>query len=153
MTAACMLAGFAYVSDEALCIDPAQAQITPYPKSLALARSAGRLLGRPDLLEAGLDVGDETIVSPAQLGAEVATGELRLAHVVELVRAEGPPQLVPQPRQRGLAALLSLSFNHYKQPRTSFEVVSSLATGFASWRLEYADPRSAAALLRAELTA
>ncbi len=44
-----------------------------------------------------------------------------------------------------------MSFNHFKEPRESFEVASILAARSSSWRLEYADPLDAAALLRAEL--
>jgi hypothetical protein len=153
LTAACLLHDLDYVSDEALCIHRAGGgEVVPYPRPLALARDAWQLLARSDLSDAGLAVGeDESVVRADQLGARRATGELHVAHIVELRRRAGRTRLVPQPRQRGLALLLSMSFNHFKEPRESFEVASILAAGSSSWRLEYADPLDAAALLRAEL--
>jgi len=154
LTAACLLAGFDYVSDEALCVRGRGPAVAPYAKPLTLARSACALLERVDLGDAGLSVGgDEEMVTVGQLGASVAGGELNLVHIVELSRRHGPARLLPQPRQRGLASLLSMSFNHYKRPRDAFDVASNLAAGCATWRLEYSDPLAAAALLRAELAA
>ena len=155
LTAACLLHDLDYVSDEALCIHRAgRDQVVPYPRPLALDRAAWQLLARTDLGDAGLDVGDdESIVRADRIGPGVASGELRVAHIVELRRRAGRPRLVPLPRQQGLASLLSMSFNHFKEPRESFEVASILAAGSYSWRLEYADPLDAAALLRDELAA
>jgi hypothetical protein len=154
LTAACLLRGLDYVSDEALCVPPSATGVAPYGRPLALTRSAWTLLARGDLGEAGLDAGDgESVVTPSRIGARIAAGELQLAHVVELRRRVGRPRLLPLPRQRGLASLLSMSFNHFKHPRQSFEVASSLAAGSSSWRLDYSDPLEAAALLQAELVA
>ncbi len=155
LTAACVLAGFDYVSDEALCIDRERGRVVPYPKPLSLSRSSWDLLGRTDTAGAALRLedADELTIAVADLGGRVAEPEpeLRLGHVVELTRRDGSPRLVAQPRQVALALLLSMSFNHYKEPQASFELASRLAAECSAWRLEYDDPRSAAELLRVEL--
>ena len=118
LTAACLLHDLDYVSDEALCIHRAgRGEVVPYPRPLALARAAWQLLARSDLSDAGLDVGDdESIVRADRIGGRTATGELHVAHIVDLRRRAGRARLVPLPRQRGLALLLSMSFNHFKEP-------------------------------------
>ena len=151
LTAACLGAGFAYVSDEALCVDPRDCRVVPYPKPIALAPSTWSLVGYP--IPAATDPGTKITRSASALGASVvdAASRLRLAHVVELARLGGTPRLVARPRADTIALLLAMSFNHYKMPRVAFEVASQLAAQSRAWRLEYGDPRDAAALLRAEL--
>ena len=152
LTAACLLAGFDYVSDEALCIDYASSHVVAYPKPLGLSRSGWAMIGGParTATGVGVDDGEKVMLTSAELGARVSGTDLHLGHVIELARRDGPPRLVAQPRQRVLAQLLSLSFNHYKRPVASFDLVSSLAANCAGWRLDYSDPRSAAELLRTE---
>jgi hypothetical protein len=153
LTAACIDAGFAYVSDEALCIDHDHGHVVPYPRPIALSPHGwhlARLSGAP---ENGIDDGVEVLFSAAQLDARLTADVLKLAHVVQLVRDEGPARLVSMPRSRALASLLEMSFNHYKDPDGSFRTASQLAVEAHAWRLEYSDPQQAARLLRAELTA
>ena len=149
ITAACGLAGFDYVSDEALCIDPRDGRVVVYAKPMALAASGWAMIGADTA--SGIDDGTEVVMTADQLHIPIAGGDLRLAHVIELVRGVEPTRLVEHARQESLALLLRMSFNHYKHPRQSFELASQLAASSRSWRLEYTDPRPTAELLRAAL--
>jgi len=151
LAAACTTAGFEYVSDEALCVDPATTSVIPYPKPITLDRSGWARVGSGDACDRGIDDGDEVMMPADRLPMPVARSPLHLAHVVELARRDGPARLVERTRQDGLAQLLRMSFNHYKDPRTSFELASKLAAGSRVWTLEYSDPREAARLMRVEL--
>ena len=151
LTAACLDAGFAYVSDEALCIDPRDCRVVPYPKPIALAPNTWALVGYA--VPGTTDSDTKITQSPYAFGANVVdvASRLRLAHVVELARVGGTPRLVARPRADTITLLLAMSFNHYKRPRVAFEVASQLAAQSRAWRLEYGDPREAATLLLAEL--
>ena len=159
LTAACLKAGFAYVSDEALCVDFGTALVLPYAKPLALSawsRAAVGLAGgfgaSAGDAAAGADGDDEAPVLAPELGAGAAAGDLRLAHVVRLVRSVGPPRLHELPRSEVLAQLLGMSFNHYKWPERAFRLVTRLAQGARAWQLDTGgEPLLAAALLRERL--
>jgi hypothetical protein len=153
LTAACVAAGFAYVSDEALCIRNEGERVVAYPKPIALSPQGWAMIGSRVAARRGVDDGEKVMMSADQLGACVADSRrgLRLAHVVALVRAGGAPRLTTLPRAHALASLLRMSFNHYKDPRRAFDLVSRLAADTQAWQLEYSDPRAAAELLRAQL--
>jgi hypothetical protein len=152
LTAACLDAGFAYVSDEALCVDHGTGAVIAYPRPIALSPDGWRLARSGGVPSGGVDAGAEVLLTAAKLDVPVARKTLRLAHVAQPTRSEGAARLVPLPRSRALVSLMEMSFNHYKQPEASFRVASRLAEQARAWRLEYSDPRQAAALLRAELT-
>ena len=149
MTAACIGAGFAYVSDEALCVEPASGAVVPYPRPLALAPASAALLGidRNQRPPTGAD--GELLLTAADLGgAHVEPARrLRLTDVVELRRGASEAHLEPLHRSGALAALLSMSFNHFKDPDASVDVVAALAADVRMWRLHHEDPVEAAALL------
>ena len=145
LTAACLLAGGHYVSDEALCVDFDSGLAVPYPKPIRLSAPSQRLLGLSQCRDT------EVLLTADELGAATVDAPLPLRHIVELVRSQGAPQLVPEHRSVGLAALLRLSFNHYKRPRAAFELASRLAAGSCAWRLEYSSPRAAADVLLTRL--
>lgn len=147
LVAACLASGFDYVSDEALCIDLTSSRVEPYPKPIMLSPSACRMVGLP-VVDAGPD---EVAVTAGTLGAEVARGDLGLAHVVELVRTDGPPRLVARPAATVMTSLLGMSFNHYRRPRAAFDTAVLAARTASAWRLEYPDPLSGARLLTEHL--
>jgi len=145
LTAACLLAGGHYVSDEALCIDFDSGLVVPYPKPIRLSAPSRRLLGLSQCRDT------EVLVTADELGAATVDARLPLRHIVELARTQGAAQLVPVHRSVGLAALLHFSFNHYKRPRAAFELAGRLAAGSRAWRLEYSSPGAAADVLLARL--
>ncbi|MBW3548200.1 MAG: hypothetical protein KY452_08735 [Actinobacteria bacterium] len=147
MTAACLAAGFDYVSDEALCVEFASSRVLPYPKPVTLSEHSCSLLGIPtpgvhlegDHPEAGF--------RPEELGAATTEGDLELCDIVRLVRHDGPSRLRPLPASEAVGMLLRMSFNHYKRPRESFQLVTDLARHSRAWELQYDHPAPAAALL------
>jgi hypothetical protein len=143
LTAACLGAGFQYVSDEALCVDFATDAVIPYPKPLKLAGHAAGLVGLALPGQGEVDCA----LAPEDLGASPATGPLRLGHVVSLLRRRGPPILRSLDRSATVATLLTMSFNHYRNPLSSFTLVSRLAADTRAWRLEYDEPSPAATRL------
>jgi hypothetical protein len=144
LTAACLLAGFDYVSDEALCVDYGTGTVVPYPKPLTLSGPSCRLLG----IDPGpLPPAGEAALTAADLGAAVATPPVHLAHVLLLERRPGPPELVEVEHVAGMTALLGMSFNHWRRPADAFGLTASLARRARAWTLGYDDPLDAAALL------
>ena len=151
LTAACLAAGFSYVSDEALCVEFSGGRVVPYPKPIMLSEHSRMLLGVPTPSVHFDGAGEEWAIPPEALGSAPATGELRLTDVVQLVRTPGSRRLCPLPAAEGMAMLLRMSFNHYKRPPESFELAARLARSSQSWALEYDDPRAAAELLHERL--
>jgi hypothetical protein len=146
LVAACLRAGYDYVSDEALVLAP-DATVRVYAKPLSLHVWTLRHLDleRPPC---GLD---ERPARPAELGACAARGELRVAHVVLPSRVTGPPSLTPLPKGQLAAELLRSSFNHYRDPAGSVSLAARAAAGARGWLLEYDDPQEAGLLLRTRL--
>lgn len=155
LTAACLAAGFDYVSDEALCLDFVTGGVMPYTKPLMLSPWSREAVGLGDLPPRFGDEHPEMElpVLAEQLGAGLSRGESELGDVVQLVRSDGPPRLAELPRSETVGQLLRMSFNHYKQPRQAFDLVGRLARTSRAWRLEYGEPRPAAELLMARLGA
>lgn len=146
LTAAGLLAGFEYVSDEALAVDFGSRQLVAYPRALALSSWSRSTIGL-DRTEA-IKLGDDEVAFPPQrLGSCVAAPPLELAHVVRPVRRPGPTALVAADRSETVGLLLERSFNHYKRPAQSYELTCDLARRAGAWRLEYDDPVEAAATL------
>lgn len=145
LVAACLRAGFEYVSDEALCFRLPAGEVLPYPKPLRLSRWARRRVGLPDL--PAPNGGDETLATPEDLGSRPAAPPLELAHVV-LADRSGRLDLRPHPRSEAVSAILRYAFNHHHRPTESFRVAVAVAERAGAWRLRYRDPLEAARLLR-----
>lgn len=143
LTAACLLQGFDYVSDEALCVATGTVAAIPFPKPIALGGASAALL---DLRRARLDTKD--LLPPALLGARIATAPVPVAHVVALERTGGgrsrPQEL---PRSATVATLLGMSFNAHRDQVGALETTTSIARAARSWRLDVGDPRAAARAL------
>lgn len=146
LTAAAVAAGFAYLSDEALCVRFDGGEVEAYPRPLALSPWSRRHAGL-DHVHAHRLSAEEVAVTAAALGAWPPPAGVRLGHVVELVRRPGPPALLESRADEAMAQLVRHSFNHYKRPREIFELCASLAREARAWRLELSDPVDAAALL------
>jgi hypothetical protein len=149
LTAACVMEGFDYVSDEALCLEFTTGGVKPYPRALQLDNRALRVLTleRPPAFQ---DCA-EAAVGVHQLGGRPAPGDLSLTDVIFIDRRPGPPHLSHVARRQVAGALLQHSFNHYKQPVAAFDVTVAQARSANGWLLNYDDPREAAALLRSAL--
>ncbi len=154
LTAACLLRGFGYVSDEALCLEPDGA-VVPYLKPLALSAWSRDALG---LVDAGEDLGaspgaapGERLVRAADLGATLAAPPLRVTDIV--LRERGALAFTQLPRRAGGAELLRRSFNHFRAPEAAFDLVHAVAATCRVWQLTCTDPLTAAELLAERLSA
>jgi hypothetical protein len=147
LVAACLRVGWSYASDEALVADWSSGALRAYAKPLTLHRWT---LERLHL--AGPPAGrQERPVLPQELGAALAEGPLRLAHVVIPRRGAGPALLTAVERGVAATTLLAHSFNHYRRPSDSVLLVSELARRAQVWDLQVDDPLEGALLLRSRL--
>ena len=147
LTAACLLEGFDYLSDEALCLDFESTEVIACPKALALSDHSVDLLG----LRA-VEQGSESVHTAASLGANFVEGPVFVAHVVRAeVGSDDEPSLHALPRSEVVSLLLSRSFNHYRDPPRSLDLVHRVAEQTQAWALRLGDPRAAARLLRERL--
>lgn len=144
LTAACLLSGFDYISDEALVLDD-DGNVVVYPKPLALTEWSCETLGLNGSR-------DETLFTAVELGAGIGSGGLGVTDIVISEYGSTGETLVELPHSQGVAALLSHSFNHYKDPERAFRLATSVADRARVWRLEYDDPLQAAKVLRETLT-
>lgn len=149
LVAALLQTGWAYGSDEALCLEDDQT-VTPYPKLLGLSRWSRENLGLAD--PPGFEGMDEAPVQPAALGgSELAAGG-RLTDLVlpELV-AGASPELVPITPGEVMKTLIVNSFNHYRNPEATYRLTAKVASEVRGWRLRVGDPIDAARLLTERL--
>ncbi len=148
LTAACLLHGFDYVSDEGLCLDFETGLVVPYARPLMLGEQSLDLLGVDKEPMTG---SSEVPLNPGDLNAITATGELTLAHVVIPEFGHDEPALEAIGTGDVMATLLRMSFNNYKHPEEAFRLAARVAPTVQGWRLSYGDPLEAARYLRAEL--
>jgi hypothetical protein len=147
IVAACIAGGLEYISDEALCVEFGSLSVAPYPKPLRLSSSSRRAL---ELVPKAQFDGEVTVAA-SDLGARLASPPLELAHVVRLVRGPVPARLNEVVPACGAAWLLRFSFNHYKEPLRTFDLVAGLGRQTQAWYLEYEEARAAASLVAGRL--
>lgn len=143
LTAACVMAGSYYLSDEALLVPYGCAHAVPFPKPIAVSGDSATLLGLPIRR---WDVKD--VVAPATLGS-IADGPVPVAHVVSL-RRSGDGRSIPCEGSRAntVPALLSMQFNAHRDPRSAVATAAAIAREARYWVLDVGDPHEAAAALR-----
>jgi hypothetical protein len=151
LTAACLQAGFDYVSDEALCIDVDTGSVAAYPKPVGLSRWSREQLGLDDRTLAFPAGNKEAMVAPADLGASIAVGSLELTHIVIPTFGAGRATLEEAPGYVAMATLIEFSFNHFRHKERAFTLAAELANRVHVWRLDYDDPLEAAQLVKARL--
>jgi hypothetical protein len=147
LTAALLQAGFGYLSDEALALDRNSGEAVPFPRPLALAGDVWPLLGLPAESRPAADL--EALVPPRSLGSLAAAGQV--SDVVLARRRSGAARLQAAPRGDAVVALLTHSFNHYRNPAASFSQVVSVIRATRVWQAGYQDAPELAALLAAQL--
>ena len=155
LSAACLKAGFEYVSDEALVVGE-NGEVIPYPKPLALSDWSLATLG-VDREKLAFPAENETLATAEDLNSKVASAEngamLTVRDVVIPERGSDAMELEEIAQSEAMAPLLKLSFNHYKLAATAFKRAAQVANGARAWRLRYSDPLAAAELLRERLAA
>lgn len=151
LTAACLLAGFDYVSDEAISVDIVEGTVVPYQKPLGLSEWSRDALGITDLDLTFPPGPHEGYVTATDLGARAATQPLKLVHVVIPEFGHGESTLEEVAGSEAMRLLLEMSFNHYKFGVEAFQLTSRLANRSTAWKLQYGDPLEAGDLLRERL--
>ena len=151
LTAACLKAGFEYVSDEAICVDPETDDLIAYPKPIGLSPWSRAALDVDDNAVAFPSDAHEAFVTAGDLGAGVAQGPLDLRHIVVAEYGHDSSNLQEIPGSQAMQALLEMSFNHYKFGAEAFHLASRLANDSRAWRLSYHEPVEAALMLRDRL--
>lgn len=141
LTAACLQAGFAYVSDEALALVDGRARV--YPKPVSLSAWSLAALGLPGVQEGAL----ERPVPVPELG-DLAPSTSEPGHLVLLDRRPGPASLAPASSGQLARLLLEHSFNHYKDPALAFREATAVAAAASCWTLSYDRPQDGAEALR-----
>lgn len=152
LSAACVQAGFVYVSDEALCLDLGTGRVVPYPKPCGLTSASRDLLGIPLPQPASLAGGQEAMLTAEELGGRAASGEVELREVVLAERGDAQTLLEPLAAAEVVTSVLRHSFNHYKRPEQSFRLMVELAQRCRAWRMVYRQPSEVPALLREALS-
>jgi hypothetical protein len=144
LVAACLRAGFGYVSDEALCLDYEEVTVVPYPKPLALSEWTFERLG------GFASAWGDTLKRPVtakMLGGSIVNHPSALSDLVRFERQPGPPRLERLPGSQVVVTILEYSFNHFKRPADAFHLATNAARRCQGWRLFYDDPLGAAELL------
>jgi hypothetical protein len=152
LVAACVEAGFEYVSDEALCLAYPAGEVVSYPKPLNFSRWSLEKLGIELPGAEPVSAARKTPVTVDHLGGAVATAPPGLSQVVFFERVPGPPRLEQVPPSRVVAGLLEFSFNHYRRPAEAFALTAQLARRCEGWALSYDDPRDAAGLMMTQFS-
>ncbi len=143
LTAACQLTGFGYVSDEALVLDD-DGTVVSYPKPLALTRWSCETLG--------IEPQDpERLLAANELGPVANGSRKAVTHILLTTFGGGPASLWEATPSEAVAALITYSFNHYRNPARAFHLATATARQARVWHMEYGDPMQAARLLHDRL--
>ncbi|MGN6331330.1 MAG: hypothetical protein ACTHOD_06705 [Motilibacteraceae bacterium] len=121
------------LSDEALCLTSA-GQTRPYPRPLALDARSCALLGLP-----APPAGRELLLPPDAHGPLAPPGPHPVRAVLLLERRPGPVELAPASAGEAVHALLTRSFNHFRNPARAVRSVTAAATGAECLRVRYED--------------
>lgn len=138
LAASATLAGLDYGSDEALCVNRSTGLIVPYPRPMGLSTHSQKLLR----LEADLkyNTTDEAPITVDDLGGSTLEPGRHLTDIVLPVRTDrGDPLFEKLSPADGAAALLSNSFNHFRDPHGSYTLTAALAAETQVWRFSYSD--------------
>jgi hypothetical protein len=147
LAAACVRAGFQYVSDEALCFDLGTRKVIPYPKPCGLKAESRETLDIGGSDPTFVSEGHEALLTAEDLGGRAVSRELQLHDVVLAHRGDGRARLDSVSSAEAVAGVLKYSFNHYKHPEESFRVMVDIAGRCRGWRLAYRESTQAASML------
>lgn len=139
LTAASVLAGFEYLSDEALCVEYGETKALPYLKPINLMDWSRSHLGIDD------DIVNERPISPIVLGKAHRSAEA-VTDIVHLGRGR-PLSIEGVGSNKSVGTLIEMSFNHFHEPASTFRTVTGIAAGAATWDLSYDSAVEAAEFL------
>jgi hypothetical protein len=143
LTAALVHAGFGYLSDEAVAIDRATAEVQPYAKPLALSSRSLEALGLPTVageLSATLAA---TALRPHPWSRPGVARTLVFPKYIPSVQ----PGLEPLSRGEALVHLAEHSFNFADHGGAWLPGLAAIVSRCSCWRLTHGDARSATRVL------
>jgi len=140
LAASAVLAGLAYGSDEALCVDRSSQEVVAYPRPLGLSAHSQDLLGiKADEMYRSTD---EAPIEVGRLGGAVMEAGRQLTDIILPERTDDQaPRFDPLGPADAASTLLANSFNHFRDPHGSYVLTASLAARVRVWRLTYSDAR------------
>ncbi|MCW2540861.1 MAG: hypothetical protein JWN95_2586 [Frankiales bacterium] len=150
LAGALTLAGFSYLSDEALALDRHSLAVAAFPRPLSLAPDVWPLLG----LAATPAPGEiERQFAPRLFGSVAESRDWpmaapRVTDVLLARRTGGAAAIVAGEQSVAVTALLSMSFNHYRDPSSSLQTVLDVVRSARIWRATYSDALELARLVR-----
>lgn len=154
LTAALVLRGFEYVSDEALCIER-DGSVVPYTKPFGLSPWSIDALGLDDLdvpfPKGEAETAGEVLLPHPMLGGPALQEPVNLAHLVLSEFGHDEATLEQVAASEGMATLLAMSFNHYRHGVDAFHLAAAVASHATTWRLRYGDPSEGAKLISERL--
>jgi hypothetical protein len=136
-------AGFGYLSDEAVAIDLATAEVQPYAKPLALSSRSLEALGLPTVageLSATLAA---SALRPHPWGRPAVARMLVFPTYIHSAR----PGLEPLSRGHALVSLAEHSFNFADHGGAWLPGLAAIVSRCSCWRLTHGDAGSAARVL------
>lgn len=150
LAAGLLRAGFDYVTDELVAIDPDTGLIQPYPKPISIDKGSWEVLAdlRPQVPDHLSDyVRDQWQVAPDRVA-----GPCRPTLVVfPRYDADGPTTLEPRSRASALVALVENSFNFKRDGRRWLAVGADLVRGAECRTLAVSDLDAAVSLIEQAL--
>ncbi|MDQ3932107.1 MAG: hypothetical protein M3252_04615 [Actinomycetota bacterium] len=151
LVAGLVRAGFRYLSDEAVSVDPTTSLLQPFPKPIALRPGSWEALAelRPDLDEPLAPYAcDEWLVDPCSIrpGAIAPPSHARLV-VFPRFLAGASTQLEPMGRAEAVCELAGQTFDFRASAPRNLAVLADLVRSCSCYRLEIGDLTAACDLL------
>lgn len=150
LTAALLMDGWDYVSDEALALDRASGDLVGYPRPLALSHASARLLGI-DPVGAGVHTHEGPVVRAAQLGASIARRPAPVTDVVLLSPGAAQSTAAPPHRGEALAELFRRGFTVHEDPTAALRSLAEMLRGARIVALSRDEPTAMVRALEARL--
>lgn len=150
-------AGMRYLTDEAVALDPATLEITPFAKPLSVDRGSWDVLSelRPEVAPSISGYLRRQWPVPALRinGLEPTVGAVPALVVLPRYQRGGPTRLTPVSRAQTLKALLDQSFTFARHPRRDFASCAALVARVSCYQLTIGDLDEAVELIQTALAA
>jgi len=147
-TAAGLLAGLGYLSDEALAVDWHSGIVArPYPRPMALSDWSRQELGLGPVIGPADPETGEQYVGPLALTSRIDPPS-PVSDIVLLGPFGDRTELRPARRSEVAAELLRRSFNAWQDPSAAFRTAHRLASQASGWMLERSAPAETGAVLK-----
>lgn len=141
-------AGFGYLTDETVAIDPESHRVTAYPKALTIDQGSWPLF--PDLRVAPIGPADASWYVPVERvreGAQLADAEAPALLVFPAYRAGATTALTQMSASEAVLDLARSTFRFEEAPERNLAVLASVARSSSSYRLDIGDLDTAVTLV------